>query len=81
MLPKKENKKKSIPVFRQWVYFQVGFGLKIANFEVLINQKILYLQVLFSWLQESSQSNIRVKRYDENTKTSQNFSMTGFFQQ
>ena len=37
MLPKKENKKKSIPVFQQWVYFQVDFGLKIVDFEVLIN--------------------------------------------
>ena len=35
--PQNGKKKSQIPVFQQWVNFQVGFRLKIADSEVLIN--------------------------------------------
>ena len=53
--------------------------LNIVDSEVFVNYKVLDLQVLFPLLQESSQSDIGVKRYDQNTKTDQNISMSRFF--
>ena len=53
--------------------------LNIVDSEVFVNYKVLDLQVLFPLLQESSQSDIGVKRYDQNTKTGQNISMSRFF--
>ena len=69
----------SIPVFQQWVNFQVNFAFNMAKSEILVNYKVLDLQVLFPWPKESSQSDIRVKGYSQNTKTSQNISMPRFF--
>ena len=51
----------------------------MAESEVLVDYKVLDLQVLFLLPQESSRSNIGVKRYGQNTKTCQNISMPGFF--
>ena len=51
----------------------------MAESEVLVDYKVLDLQVLFLLLQESSQPNIGVKKYGQNTKTCQNISMLGFF--
>ena len=51
----------------------------MAESEVLVDYKVLDLQGLFLLLQESSQSNIGVKKYGQNTKTCQNISMPGFF--
>ena len=69
----------SIPFFNNKSTSRSVFALNTADSEVLVNYKLLDLQVLFPWPQESSQSNIRVKRYDQNNKTGQSISMPRFF--
>ena len=76
---KKENKKSQFPFFNSRSTSRSVLALNIADYEVFVNYKVLDLQVLFPSLQESSQSNIGVKRYDQNTKTGQNISMSRFF--
>ena len=68
MLPKKENKKCQFPFFNSGSTSRLFLALEMADSEVLVNYKVLDLQVLFPWPQESSQSNIIVKRYGQNTK-------------
>ena len=68
--------KMSISFFNSKSTSRSVFALNNIDSEVLVSYKRLDLQVLFPWPQESSQSDIRVKRYVQNTKTSQNI---GFF--
>ena len=79
MLPKKENIKCQFLFFNSGSTSRSVLALNSSDSEVLVNYKVLDLQFLFPWPQESSQSNIKVKRYGQNTKTGQNISMTGFF--
>ena len=79
MLPKRKNKKSQFPFFNSRSTSRSVLALNIADSEVFVNYKVLDLQVLFPLLQESSQSDIGVKRYDQNTKTGQNISMSRFF--
>ena len=59
----------SIPFFNNKSTSRSVFALNAVDFEILVNYKLLNLQVLFPWPQESSQSNIRVKRNSQNNKT------------
>ena len=75
MLSKKEYKKCQFSFVNSESTSRPVLALKTANFKVLVNYKVLDLQVLFLWSQELSQSNIRVNRYGKNTKTGQNIFM------
>ena len=75
MLSKKEYKKCQFSFFNSESTSRPVLALKTANSKVLVNYKVLDLQVLFLWSQELSQSNIRVNRYGKNTKTGQNIFM------
>ena len=69
----------SIPFFNSKSTSRSVFALNNIDSEVLVSYKCLDLQVLFPWPQESSQSNIGVKRYGQNNKTGQIISMPRFF--
>ena len=71
--------KMSIPFFNSKSTSRSVFALNNIDSEVLVSYKCLDLQVLFPWPQESSQSNIGVKRYGQNNKTGQIISMPRFF--
>ena len=79
MIPTKENKKCQFMFFSSGSISRSVLALKMVYSEVMVNYKVLDLQVLFSWLKESSQADIRVKIYGQNTKTSHNISIPGFF--
>ena len=69
-LPLKEKLKSQFPFFNSGSNFRFVLVLNAVNFEVWLNWKVLDLRVLFLWLQESGQFDIKVKRYDQNTETS-----------
>ena len=78
MIPTKENKKCQFMFFNSGSISKFVLTLKTVYSKVLVNYKVLDLQVLFSWWQESSQADIKVKIYGQNTKNSHNISMPGF---
>ena len=47
MLSKKENKKCQFPFFNGGSNFRSVFALSKEDYEVLVNYKVLYLQVVF----------------------------------
>ena len=77
--PYKGKNKMSIPVFQQLVNIQVGFGLEYRWFWNFGKLKSFRSSSPVFVPQESSQSNIGVKRYGQNTNTGQNISMPGLF--
>ena len=75
MLPKKENKKWQFMFFNSGATSRSVLAFKMVYSEVLVSYKVLHLQVIFSWPQESSEPVVRVKIYGQNTKTGHNISM------
>ena len=69
-LPLKEKLKSQFPFFNSGSNSRSVLVLNAVNFEVWVNWKVLDLRVLFLWLQELGQFDIKVKRYDQNTETS-----------
>ena len=63
MLFKKENKKCQFSFFNSGSTSSLVLALKMEDYEVFVNYKVLDLQVSFPWPQESSQSSIEAKRY------------------
>ena len=69
----------SIPVFQQLVNIQVGLGLEYRWFWNFGKLQSFRSSSPISVPQETSQSNIGVKRYGQNANTNQNISMPGLF--
>ena len=76
---KGKKKRSQFPFFNSRSTSRSVLALNIADSKVLVNYKVLDLQVLFPSLQESSQSDIGVKIYDQSTKTGHKISMSRFF--
>ena len=79
MLPRMENIKCRFSFFNNWSTSRSVLALNTDDSKILGKLQSFRSSIPISMPQESSQSDIGVKRYGQNTNTSQNISTPGLF--